>query len=420
MKKRDRWFARNRPVLSRVLLVVICGNAHGEQNRATQTPAQSDWFPPVRISVDSTQFPRYPIVVNSANRLTVLYQSFVKRTGQLAQPGRILAIELRRGKSTPPENVSGPSTHAARARATIDSRGVVHVMFGIPSNPRGNEPGPVTLNELHYVKRVNDHWSKTIRIFHSPDALIDIESPIVDHAGNAHLVWSIRQSGRSSPDASSIFYRAHDEGSSAPPVQIGKGVYPSLAMSKSGILFLAYFATSGGPTRHEIRVLRSSTGGKEWQQIARLPIARGYVSIGNRLRISPDNSIHLIWGLDLTGDGVADAFQHATSNEGAQWSSPRFLFLPEGGISFDFTAEFDSKSRLHVVFDRSRGFVAKPRQAQESVWISGTWTQPKNILGLNGVSEGINLSRSVDGSLLVAAYASDAPGGAGIVMAHSR
>lgn len=134
--------------------------------------------------------------------------------------------------------------------------------------------------------------------------------------------------------------------------------------------------------------------------------------------VAISTATYLVWGQDLTGDVLADTYRIAIGTEGGTWSTPTTAFEPDGDLSIAFDAAMDGHGHLHVMFDRSTGVLGK-RRVQETVRdTNGNWSTPRTLFDLSSVSEGVNVSANKNGELFATVYATDAPGGAGIVTAR--
>ena len=118
------------------------------------------------------------------------------------------------------------------------------------------------------------------------------------------------------------------------PVRIdtisGDSVHPSLCAAKNGDLLVVY--SRGGRVAGDMRLSRSSDGGKTWSEpapLAALPDATSYVYPGGLTRLR-DGRIVLSWSAPVDGRGRAPWFC-VSGDDGISWTEPRLVPLEPTG-----------------------------------------------------------------------------------------
>lgn len=267
--------------------------------------------------------------------------------------------------------------------AAIDALGVPHVLWA--------EPG-VTLHGENAVSssRPRSVWSASLRSgkWTTPNrvAVADWltwsesgQSPAVQAAdGTIQFVvpaWSKR--------IGLLHLTLTPNGWIAGHIPLAMPAAYAVLASRGEDLLLAYVSpVQGARDLNSLWFTRSTDSGRTWRPSV-LVSRSGEKGAGPPMIVSIENSIHLIWGQNLSGGLTTEVLRHAESNDdGMTWGAHADLPVPQFFMSYGAFA--DPRGVIQVFFS---SFVGGRLALQRAQWCGSTWQSP-DIVPVPGLGLG--------------------------------
>ena len=273
--------------------------------------------------------------------------------------------------------------HVFPAAAAVDSKGVLHVLWGEPPDTTS---APVyaapNITDLYYRSYSEGHWSVRERVFHYPPGIHWDTYPapqlIIDAHDTVQFIFNIFHTF----ERAGTFHYARKEAQGWVIRDTGfRGGYPFLAARPSGHLLLAYIAVStGGNDQNSVFFTLSTDQGQAWEEPVLASRSGDRGGHTPQIVLMPSGQVHLLWIKDLDRDDSGRIIWHATSTDGGKtWGAPWEIGTALGGFVHNFQAVAAPDGCMHMVFERESAFFSNDRKLYYTRWDGQAWIEPQDL-----------------------------------------
>lgn len=269
-------------------------------------------------------------------------------------------------------------------RAAVDDSGVLHMIWGEPDYPPGNDTwGQWDITRLRYSYHDGARWSEQVELLARDEIQWGQNNRLValDSAGRLHVIV---EAGTQTGDETLVEMRHLTGGPDGWDVNrletVDGMIYPSLVAGQNDSLYLSYVAGGGFGNPNSVYVAQSTDGGRTWRVGRRVYTSRGRKAFDVRLLRSGTGSLHLIWREDRSAPAVpTHGFRHTMSVDGGEtWSELEDVAVADPIFSFD--AVIDECGAIHVAYDVMKADANGELLVRLAYvrWHDG-WIQPKPL-----------------------------------------
>jgi hypothetical protein len=261
-------------------------------------------------------------------------------------------------------------------RASRDSDGVVHLVWGEPDTAGASTTYPPTVRSLWYARyRGDSGWSDPVLVLRARQLSWDEvqgSAPLIGVGGELRLAVPIRTDSGPALLALPTLRAGHW---SVLRIRVGGMLaYARMARTSDGRIVIGYIAAdnSAPHDRNSVFVLRSGPDGNGWTRPRVVSRSGSEAALDLRVFAGNSGAVHFVWAQSLSGALTRDVVRHVVSNDGgASWSTLPELKIPANAWSF--TASIDRCESIHVVIVTMRGSREHLSYAR---WDGAIWTAP--------------------------------------------
>lgn len=381
----------------------------------------AQWSQPERLDIPIVEKPVHPQIATSNGTVYVAFNGQRTDEGErFPIPTDVYVLENAGSEWSVPYNISNTVSPSLKPRLSVDSNGVLHVVWGerIGGDP---EAPPLSATSILYSSKQQGRWTTPDTVWIANDEDIQIPwRPVSDAAGGVHLAFT--PGGVARRDGAVHLRKTGVSWSRMPNFS---GFSVDLINAGDSLLIAAsiYGDARGGEgyfDSNSVFISYSRDGGVNWTPYLRVLRAGSYRAYYPRVVAGGDGRIHLIW-LRQGADGTyPDRLEHSYSPDGKCWSKPTVITPALPGMPYDAQVVADDAGGLHLVYHRSAGgMLAGPFQAVYVYWDGVRWQEPQPLFGTNDVGQSIGLDRDASGNLHLAISA-EINGQGGIYYAVGR
>lgn len=179
------------------------------------------------------------------------------------------------------------------------------------------------------------------------------------------------------------------------PVSVSGGIYPRLALGRSGRIYLATVSAArpasggtipGGET-NSLWVRRSDDAGLTWSAPVLVHRSGRMAGFEPQIVATGRDTVHLLWQKQLVQQSGGDEIRHAISTDGGlTWGSPAELRPPGPYPLHNLRAVATSKGELYIAFAHQpaaivNGQARKPGPVNDQIfyahWSRSGWSVPR-------------------------------------------
>jgi len=375
------------------------------------------------VPIDVDGFPTSPDLAVSSGEVVMAFHDVRDGTPYDA-PGDVYVARRLGPDWSAAVNVS---TSDAPSSAPVIAAGPgsrVHLVWGERRANATPRPGG-TPDALYYAQSTDGgrSWSAPENVFSSSsDGFFSPpHSLVLDAEGHPHVVFSSRESERSSVTVKHMERRASGW---TEATDVATGGSPDLALTGDGELAVAYLTadtTQDERDRNSLFLSRSTDGGETWgspQLVERSGFDRPAQS--PRLEVGPGRrTLYLGWRRSTDGDLAPDSVFVATSgDEGETWTPSRVVPFTASGIPSAPEIVVDGSGVANIAFQVG-GTGATTFPALFTRCAETSCTDPVNLFRTEGAGSQIGLFAE-NGRYFVALRAVDLAEGRGIYFSASE
>jgi hypothetical protein len=288
---------------------------------------------------------------------------------------------------SPPIRLSSDSSAASEGFMVADAYGFVHV-FWIESGLDDNR------SVIQYSRFDGEFWTPPVDIYSTqPGGLIGFLSPVIDHMGQIHLVWTGGFTGQ-------IFYAtaSTNEAISAQnwskPISIDLPAdQVRLQIDSNGVMHLVYANAFGG--QPGVFYIRSNDEAITWSNPIKLDpdIPSNYQPNWLQFDLGENDGLHVVWHYIEFGElGKEVRYMHSLDG-GDNWSIPISIDEPDqepGELRMAHPGLIAEGKSIFIIWAGDQQLHREYRISTDS---GGSWSDPKRMLGnLVGQAAGAGLA----------------------------
>jgi hypothetical protein len=262
--------------------------------------------------------------------------------------------------------------------AAMDPRGTPHVLWAEPGLTQADriDTMNVRLRSVWAASLGANGWTTPTRVV-SADAITWFESglsPVVATPDGAlHFVVP---ANRADSTGTLLHLRLTPNGWAATDITLPMPAAYSVLARRDADLLLAYVSPVRGPDGdlNSLWFTRSTDNGLTWKPPV-LVSRSGRRGASEPMIAAADESVHLVWGQNLSGGLAAEVLRHAESRDsGRSWGPP--ADLPVQGFLMAHGAVADSSRNVHVLFS---AFGDSGLVLQRARWCGTSWSAPDRV-----------------------------------------